>query len=95
VAVNWQATYKLGVSLGYTFGYREFPNQGNNPVGSNRTDIQETANMGIDYRPQRWLTIRPYATVQTRRSTFIGGHFSQNIFGVSVTIKTPERVHPR
>jgi hypothetical protein len=95
VGVNWQATYKIAVSLGYTFSYRDFPRQGNNPVGSNRVDIQESVNMGIDYRPQRWLTIRPYANVQTRRSNFIGGHFSQDVFGVSVTITTPERRHTR
>jgi hypothetical protein len=83
---NWQATYKLGVSPGYTFTYRNFPGQGNNPVGSDRVDIQEIATLNIDYRPQRWLLIRPYANVQTRRSTFIGGHYSSDIFGVSVTV---------
>lgn len=89
--VDWQATYKLAASLGYTFTYRDFPRQGNNPVGSDRVDIQEYATMKIDYQPQRWLLIRPYANVQTRRSTFIGGHFSSTIFGVSVTVMTPDR----
>jgi hypothetical protein len=88
--IDWQATYKLGVSVGYTFTYRFFPGQGNNPVGSDRTDIQELATMTINYQPQRWLQIKPYANVTTRRSTFIGGHFSQNIFGVSVIV-TPYR----
>jgi hypothetical protein len=83
---QWQATYKLGVSPGYTFTYRDFPGQGNNPVGSNRVDIQEVMTLNIDYQPQRWLLIRPYANVQTRRSTFIGGHYSATIFGVMVTV---------
>jgi len=83
---RWQATYKLAVSPGYTFAYRDFPGQGNNPVGSNRVDIQEVVTLNIDYQPQRWLLIKPYASVQTRRSTFIGAHYSAAIFGVSVTV---------
>jgi hypothetical protein len=84
--IDWQATYKLGVSVGYTFSYRFFPAQGNDPVGSDRTDIQELATLSATYQPQRWLQIRPYANVTTRRSTFIGGHFSQNVIGVSVVV---------
>ena len=83
---HWQATYKLAVSPGYTFTYRNFPGQGNNPVGSDRVDIQEIVTLNVDYRPQRWLLIKPYANVQTRRSTFIGGHYSSDIFGVSFTV---------
>jgi hypothetical protein len=82
----WQATFKLAVSPGYSFTYRDFPGQGNNPVGSNRVDIQEVVTMNITYQPQRWLLIKPYANVQTRRSTFIGGHYSAAIVGVSVTV---------
>jgi hypothetical protein len=91
VGINWQTTYKLAVSAGYTFSYRNYPGQGNNPVGSDRVDIQETANMGIIYQPQRWLMIKPYANVETRRSTFIGGHYSSTVFGVSVTV-TPYKL---
>ena len=82
----WQTTYKLAVSPGYSFTYRDYPGQGNNPVGSNRVDIQEVVTLNITYQPQRWLLIKPYANVQTRRSTFIGAHYSAAIFGVSVTV---------
>jgi hypothetical protein len=95
VTVGWQATYKLTVSAGYTFDYRNFPKQGNNPVGSDRVDIQEAPTMAMIYRPLRWLVIRPYANIQTRRSTFVGGHFSQNVYGVSVSVSTPEKRHAR
>ncbi len=81
--LHWQATFKLAVSLGYTFMYQDYPGQGNNPVGSNRVDIQEYPTMAISYQPRRWLLISPYANWQTRRSTFIGAHFSANIIGVS------------
>lgn len=89
--VNWQATYKLAASLGYTFTYRDYPRQGNNPVGTDRVDIQEYWTLGINYQPQRWLQIRPYANFQTRRSTFIGGAFDSTVFGVYVTVMTPDR----
>ena len=74
------------MSLGYKFAYQDYPGQGNNPVGSNRVDIQETPTMAISYQPRRWLLISPYANWLTRRSTFIGGHFSTNIIGVRVTV---------
>ena len=89
--VSWQATYKLAVSAGYTFSYRNFPGQGNNPIGSDRVDIQEDANLSFNYQPALWLMIKPYATVETRRSTFIGGHYSSNVYGVAFTITPYQR----
>ncbi len=89
VAIDWRATYKTAVSLGYTFTYREFPGQGNNPVGSLRADIQQYASFGINYQPARWLVIKPYANVQTRHSNYLGGDFSATVFGVYVTLTTP------
>jgi hypothetical protein len=89
--VLWQATYKSAFSLAYTFTYRDFPGQGNNPIGSKRVDIQESVTAGINYQPRRWLLIKPYYTALTRRSTFIGNHYSSTIFGVSVTVSTPDK----
>lgn len=89
--ILWQATYKTGVSLGYTFSYRDFPRQGNDPVGSLRVDIQEAVTLNIDYQPRKWLLIRPYANVQTRRSTYVGGHYSSNVYGIDVTVRFPDR----
>jgi len=95
-SVAWQATYKSAFTAGYTFSYRDFPGQGNNPIGSRRVDIQEYVTFGINYQPWRWLLVRPYYNAQTRRSTFVGGHFSATIYGVSVTLQTPdEKRRPR
>jgi hypothetical protein len=91
VGANWQATYKLSVALGYTFTYRDYPGQGNDPVGSNRIDHQQFASLELEYRPQRWLLIKPYANVQRRGSNFVGGDFDQNIFGVFVVFQTPDK----
>jgi Putative beta-barrel porin 2 len=89
VAAEWQATRKLGVTLGYVYDYRDYPGQGNNPVGSERVDIQSSARLEIDYRPREWLSIRPYANVQWRISDFIGGEFNSNIFGINIRVQTP------
>jgi hypothetical protein len=89
--VTWQATYKSNFSVSYTFSYRDFPGQGNNPVGSRRVDIQEYVSFGINYQPQPWLLLRPYYNAQTRRSTAVGNHYSSTIFGLYVTVMTPER----
>jgi hypothetical protein len=90
LSVNWQATYKLQASLGYTYTYRDYPGQGTNPLGSDRVDHEQHASLSFQYRPQRWLTIRPYANVQTRSSD-VAGDFSSTIFGVYVTVLTPQK----
>jgi len=89
VGIDWQATSKLGVSLGYTFTYRAFPEQAIN--GSYQVDYQEYATMAAIYQPRPWLLIRPYANLQTRRSNFNGLDFNSTIFGVSITATAPGR----
>lgn len=91
VTAEWQATHKLAVTLGYTYTYRDYPGQGNDPVGSERVDIQSAAHLTLDYRPQRWISIRPYANLLWRISNFIGGEFNSNIFGLYVTLLTPDK----
>ena len=91
VSAQWQATYKLAVTLGYTYIYRDYPGQGNDPVGSERVDIQSAAILRIDYRPRPWLSIKPYANFQWRISNFIGGEFNATLLGVSFTIQTPDK----
>jgi len=94
-SVLWQATYKSAFSAGYTFSYRDFPGQGNNPIGSRRVDIQEYVTFGINYQPFRWLLLRPYYNAQTRRSTFVGGHYSSTTYGLSVSVMTPDNKRRR
>jgi Putative beta-barrel porin 2 len=88
ISAEWQATHKLRVSLGYKYIYRDYPGQGNNPIGSERVDIQNAARLEINYQPREWLSIRPYANFQWRISNYIGGEFNANIFGVAFTVHT-------
>jgi hypothetical protein len=89
--LQWQATYKSAFTVSYTFSYRDFPGQGNNPVGSRRVDIQEYVTFGVTYEPRKWLLIKPYYNAQTRRSTFVGGHFSGTVWGVNLVVQTSDK----
>jgi hypothetical protein len=92
VTANWQATFKMAVSLGYTFTYRDYPPQalvGYAP-GAHRVDYQHYATLAINYQPVRWLIIGPYANVQTRSSNVSGGDFNATVFGITLTATTPD-----
>jgi hypothetical protein len=84
--VVWQATYKTGVSLGYTYTYRNLPGQGALP-GDTRIDHVELATLNIDYEPFRWLSVKPYANVQTRRSDVVFGSYNATVYGINVTLQ--------
>jgi hypothetical protein len=83
----WQATSKLGVTLGYDFAYREYPDQGDTP-GELRKDKQHFVNLTVEYDPLRWLTIRPYANYQIRRSTgYSFGDYDASVVGVKFSVQ--------
>ena len=90
VSVDWEATYKLAVSLGYTFTYRAFPVHDQGSGGAYPVDYQQVANVGISYQPRRWLTIAPYANIQTRRSNVYGHDFNATSYGVTVSATVGE-----
>jgi hypothetical protein len=91
VSARWQATYKVGVSLGYTFTYRAYPGQATGPADAYPVDYQQGGNLAINYQPWRWLTIGPYASVQSRRSNTYGRNFDGNTYGVSISASTVNR----
>ncbi len=84
-AINWQASYKVAVSLGYKFTYRAFPGQAQGPENAYPVDYEQNANVAVAYQPLRWLSITPYASVQLRRSNVMSHNFNSNIYGVTVT----------
>jgi hypothetical protein len=88
--INWRSSYKLYMSLEYTFSYRDYPGQGDNPPGSDRIDHQQFATFSMTYQPQRWLMIRPYAKWQVRRTNFTGRDSNSTVFGVSLTVQTSD-----
>ncbi len=85
VSVAWQATYKIAVSLGYTFTYRAFPGLAEGAARAYPVDYEQSANFAIAYQPFRWLSIKPYANVVRRRSNTFGEDFDANVYGVTLT----------
>ncbi len=80
----WQATDKIGVNIGYTWLYSQFPGE---IIGrAERGDHLQFATLSVSYAALQWLTIRPYADIQTRSSNLYGANFNDSIFGVVVTV---------
>lgn len=88
LSVAWQATYKIGVNLGYNLVYVNLPDQGLVP-GTNRGDHLQFASLTVNYAALDWLAIRPYADYQTRTSNLYGANFNASIFGVSFVVQWP------
>jgi hypothetical protein len=86
-SVRWQATYRLGISAGYSYTYRDLPGQGNAPLGSNRIDHLQMATLNVDFEPLRWLILKPYANYQTRSSNFVSGNFNASVVGLYFTVQ--------
>src|SRR5258707_8621159 len=55
---RWEATYKIAVLAGYTFIYRQLPNQGF-VAGTNRLHHLQSANLEVDYTVRPWLALKP------------------------------------
>ena len=85
VSVSWQATYKIGVSVGYVYTYRDFPGPLGGALGSHTIDRDQNANIAIAYLPFRWLSVTPYANITTRSSNTPGRDFNGNVYGISLT----------
>jgi hypothetical protein len=84
VSVLWQATYKLGVSLGYTFTRRDVTAQAEGSAGASTVAYQQNGTLEITYEPLRWLSIKPYANIQTRHSDTPGQNFNANVYGITL-----------
>jgi hypothetical protein len=96
--VHWQATYTLGVEVGYAWTSRDLPGQGDAPLGSERVDHDQLATIKIDYEPLEWLSIKPYVSLETRSSNFIGesvvgANFNATVYGVNFIARWQD--HPK
>jgi hypothetical protein len=88
LTVNWQATYKIGVALNYTYTYRQLPNQGDAPLGSERVDELNFAQLQVTYQPFMWLILKPYVEYQDRSARhYLDGNFNDNIAGILFTVQ--------
>ena len=102
LTATWQATYKIGVVLGYSFTYRQLPGQGNEVVdgvyvldGGEQTQRLHMPSLTVTYVPVHWLTLKPYYHYQTRSSqNLVGGNFDASVVGVQFTLQWDHGVIP-
>jgi hypothetical protein len=95
LTVTWQATYRIGLALGYNYTYRQLPGQGNTLVGgaivatdSERVDRLNQASLSLTYAPVPWVILKPYLSFQDRTSqNFIGGKFDSDVIGLLFTLQ--------
>ena len=88
IGANWQATYKIDVTLAYNYTYRQLPGQGDSPPGSDRTDRLNYVSLIVDYEALPWLALKPYINYQDRTATnFAGGNFNASVIGAQFTLK--------
>ncbi len=86
-SVHYQVTYKIGVRLGYAYTISKYPNTPDGGLLSDRTDHFQTANLEATYQVLHWLSIRPYAKYQNRRSNFPLNAFDSNVVGIELLAK--------
>jgi sorbitol-specific phosphotransferase system component IIA len=102
LTATWQATYKIGVVLGYTFTYRQLPHQGTVLVdgvtvsnGAQQTEYLNLPSLAVTYTPVPWLILKPYVNYQTRTSqNFAGGNFDATVVGLQFTLQFQRGVIP-
>jgi hypothetical protein len=93
IQANWQATYRIGVTLGYNYTYRQLPDQGTD--NSNRTDRLNYVSLAVDYEALPWLALKPYVRYQDRTATnFVGGNFNATIVGAQFVLQWEHGVPP-
>jgi len=79
--IDWEATRKVSVSARYSYTYSSLPNQG--LAGQDRVDHFRIGQIGVNYKPFRWLEIGPYARWETRTSGLANFEYSTNIYGIN------------
>jgi len=85
VQIDWEATRKIGVSARYSYTYSELPRQG--LAGEDRVDHFRIAQIGVNYKPFRWLEVGPYARWETRTSGLSTFEYSTNIYGINAYLR--------
>jgi hypothetical protein len=87
----WQATYKIGVNLQYSYTDRELPGQGNAPLGAERVDHLNIGQITVTYKPVAWLVLQPYFQYQSLASYHnVGANFNSKSAGIEFTVQWEE-----
>jgi hypothetical protein len=87
--INWQATGKIGVGVAYAYTRSTFTGQTVANSTEGRADDYQASSLNIDYEMLRWLSLRPYASYQTRASNVNFYQYSGAVVGIQLRIQRP------
>jgi hypothetical protein len=90
VTLNYQPTYKTGMSFGFQEIWSSFTGQtipGADVIG--RKDKSPAATFKLNYQATRWLLVQPYLNYARRSSNIDFYNYSGTIIGVQLQAKRP------
>jgi exopolysaccharide biosynthesis operon protein EpsL len=83
VAPSWQATDNIAVRARYDYGVRDFKGPLPGFAASNRSDKTSLANLAVEWRPVRLLTLMAWLQRDQRTSNEFGSDYKSNSVGIS------------
>jgi hypothetical protein len=87
VKIDWQATGKIAVSATYAYTRSSFTGQLVPLTAIERADDYQASSLNIEYAMLRWLSLRPYASYQTRASNFNFYQYNGAVIGIQLRIQ--------
>lgn len=87
--IDWEATRKLSVVLGYTHTGSTFTGEYVPATNIPRSDQYAAANLDIGYAITRWVTISPYGLYQTRTSNVPYFQYNGAVVGIRLRVQRP------
>jgi hypothetical protein len=84
---TWAPTRKISVIAAYQWLYAIYPQSSFGAAGTQREDHYELPTLSVKYQVLNWLSIKPYAQYETRRSNLDTYSFNNSIFGVEVELR--------
>ena len=86
ISLNWNPDVKFAVSLDYSQSHQAILGTLEIVGFSNWADRVRHAALGVKYFAFPWLTVRPYASYDTRGSNFQLANYSANVVGVDFSV---------
>jgi hypothetical protein len=87
--VDWEATRKLSVVLGYTHVGSTFSGETVPLTSTPRSDQYAATSLDIGYAITRWVTISPYGLYQARTSNVSFFQYNGALVGIRVQVQRP------
>jgi hypothetical protein len=95
LSANWNPDAKLGLSLAYRLEKESIsgPQITIDQNVDNRDDRSHDVLGNLTYQATKWLSIRPYAEYQTRKSNLQRANYDTLLFGINVTARLNEKLN--